>query len=385
VEADQAEYYTYNNSQIIYFVDYSDASATEIDDSEETDTDTDDDDDDDIKYFKNGTESINLTSNTQVDRTIFEALKVTPNAILKLVGKAYTYTFTSEGTYNESEERTIDFGVEITQPSDGVVTLDVNYSGTLPMSGELTLELGEDYKEKTLYLSYVDSETGEKKLYQVVNCSEEGFVTFSIENNANYTLSTAIQLDGSIFTEDVSSKSLLNGYPDGTFKPDQSMTRAEITYFLNNLIKTKESDDTITFTDVDPWVAAAVSNMIQYGFISGYSENSFEPDMGVTRLDFAEILYKMLALESLEITTTISYEDVDESIDREAIDAVTEIGLLQGYDNKFMPFDDITRAEVVTIINRLLSRDTDNVSTDLYFTDVSSDHWAYKQIMSGVE
>ena len=84
----------------------------------------------------------------------------------------------------------------------------------------------------------------------------------------------------------------MNGYADGTFRPDIPIIRAEACKLIASLLTTKAANGDHLFTDVDvsAWYADAVRQMAGFGLVSGYADGTFLPDMAITRAEFVTIL-----------------------------------------------------------------------------------------------
>ena len=185
------------------------------------------------------------------------------------------------------------------------------------------------------------------------------------------------------------STAYINGYAGNLFKPNGNMTKAEAcTIFARLLLGTQNIPDgyTTRFTDVksSDWFYNAVAYLDETGFLYSTTTDTYNPNKPITRAEFVELAYltsKLLATEN------ITFTDVDESNKYyKAIVAAAASGLVNGYeDNTFRPNNTITRAEVVTVINRLLSlyAGSDAISRE-HLTTVFSDikgHWAENQIL----
>ena len=154
----------------------------------------------------------------------------------------------------------------------------------------------------------------------------------------------------------------INGYPDGSVKPDGHITREEIAAILYRItnhdyekpfIKTGE-----VFPDVsiDRWSAHDIEYMAERNVILGYPDGTFIPAGKLTRAEFAALIFRFAGLEYADTENTLS--DIDDShwAYREVV-SLAENGLVEGYeDGTFRPQNTITRAEVMTVINRLLGR-----------------------------
>ncbi len=184
--------------------------------------------------------------------------------------------------------------------------------------------------------------------------------------------------------------SYMNGYSDGSFKPSGTMTRAEACTVIARLLEAEENiSGTSAFSDVtaDAWFAKYIGFCEAKGLLKSYS-GSFLPNQPITRAEFSELVY----LTGLATDKGIKAEftDVAASHPKHAsIMAAASAGLINGYANgdgtfSFKPDATITRAEVVTVINRArgLSKKSDTVSPELVilFTDVDTTHWAFADI-----
>lgn len=150
------------------------------------------------------------------------------------------------------------------------------------------------------------------------------------------------------------------GYPDGTVRPNDNISRAEVTAIFFRLLKAEVRDGNLTseniFNDVnDPdWHNAAVSTMAKLDIVKGRGVDRFAPDEFITRAEFATICARF---------DDSGYEVVDNFTDVSGHWAENEIheaaahGWIRGYeDNTFKPDQFITRAEAMTMINRVLNR-----------------------------
>lgn len=193
-------------------------------------------------------------------------------------------------------------------------------------------------------------------------------------------------------------KAYVVGYTDGTFQPDGDMTRAEAAAIFARLIS-EEKGEKISgtknnFTDVksNEWHAGYISYLEKYGIIKGYSDNTFRPDEAVTRAEFVSMTVRYYGLfdkVSYPANTT-KYSDINgKHWAIKDISFAKNIGWLNGYaDGTFRPDNNITRAEVVTVVNHATGRYADkeyinkNLSVLNKFTDLrNNSHWGYYEIM----
>lgn len=178
----------------------------------------------------------------------------------------------------------------------------------------------------------------------------------------------------------------LGGYGSGLFGPNDNMTRAQAAQMFYNLLLDKDVDITVTFTDVpaDAWYSKAVHTLASLGIIAGIGNNQFAPNRTITRAEFAVIAMRFANL-SADVTNPFS--DVSENDwFYSAVTSAVSYGWIGGYsDGNFHPYATITRAEVATIVNRMLNRTADRNFVDssavTQFVDVPSNYWAYYNIM----
>lgn len=174
----------------------------------------------------------------------------------------------------------------------------------------------------------------------------------------------------------------MNGYTDGTFRPDASITRAEACKLLASLLVEKVQGNDMKFIDVaaDAWYAEAVDQMTGFGLIKGYKDGSFRPSAKITRAEFVSILARF---PHTDLGTDQSFVDVPaDHWANEAVQIALAQGWVKGDGGNFRPNDPITRAETVTMVNRVLSRSADKAivgSADgiRIMPDVPKNHWAY--------
>lgn len=181
------------------------------------------------------------------------------------------------------------------------------------------------------------------------------------------------------------------GYEDGTVRPGANITRAEVATIFFRLLtdETRESywSQSSGFTDVasGAWYNNAVSTLTRAGILDGYEDGSFRPNASITRAEFTKIAVSFF--KHAGGASANPFNDVPESAwYAEFVKAAAELGLIDGYeDGTFRPNAPITRAEACTIVNRTLGRapDKDNLLPEhemLTWPDNSRDAWYYAQI-----
>ena len=190
------------------------------------------------------------------------------------------------------------------------------------------------------------------------------------------------------------------GYTDGTFGPSRSMTRAEAAAIFARLLAEKNGDTISTaantkFTDIPAhaWYSGYAKYLNNNGVTYGKSKTIFAPNDAITRAEFTTLAVRFFDVYGdgdAEIMEQYKdFNDVSDGYWAAAyIKAAAKHGWINGYgDGSFRADDEINRAEVVTIVNRLLGReaDADYIADNLRklntFPDVSRKHWAYYAVM----
>ena len=190
------------------------------------------------------------------------------------------------------------------------------------------------------------------------------------------------------------------GYTDGTFGPSRSMTRAEAAAIFARLLAEKNGDTISTaantrFTDIPAhaWYSGYAKYLNNNGVTYGKSKTIFAPNDAITRAEFTTLAVRFFDVYGdgdAEIMEQYKdFNDVSDGYWAAAyIKAAAKHGWINGYgDGSFRSDDEINRAEVVTIVNRLLGReaDADYIADNLRklntFPDVNRKHWAYYAVM----
>lgn len=153
------------------------------------------------------------------------------------------------------------------------------------------------------------------------------------------------------------SKGLIQGYEDGTLKPGNTITRAEFVTLMNNA-KGFWSEGSINFSDVKngSWFYSAVARAVAAGYVKGYSDGSFKPGNTITRAEAAVMIANAARLSANE-AGAYRFTDVGSipAWARGSVGAVVAAGYMTGYpDGSFYANASISRAEAVSSLNRML-------------------------------
>lgn len=148
---------------------------------------------------------------------------------------------------------------------------------------------------------------------------------------------------------------VMGGYPDGSFQPDKTVTRAEFTAMLVKALKLDPKDGP-AFTDTTAhWAKESVGTAAAHGLVSGYDQNTFGPDDRITREQAASIVAWAAGLQAGEEPLNFSDARQVSPWALSSVAATINNAYLSGYpDNSFRPRDYTSRAEAATIIAKLL-------------------------------
>ncbi len=332
---------------------------------------------------KNQTFTITPDSGYHVENVLVDGVSV---------GAVMSYTFdtvTADHTISATFDRNSSGGT-----TRYTITASAGTGGEIDPDGSVRVSRGSD---KTFTIAPAD---GYEIADVLVDSKSVGAVSsYTFENvRASHTIKAVFErIEQVADPEDTGVSDWLNtkdhiaylhGYSNGNFGPDNNMTRAEAAQMFYNLLLEQDVPSTVSFTDVaaDAWYADAVNTLASIGVIKGVGDNQFAPDRAITRAEFTVIAMRFADLDTSgeNIFTDVSaddwfYEQVVGSI---------KYGWITGYeDGTFRPNNTITRAEVTTIVNRMLGRAADKDYVDDHmdelrqFPDVSKTNWAYYNIV----
>lgn len=183
----------------------------------------------------------------------------------------------------------------------------------------------------------------------------------------------------------------MGGYADKLFRPDAQITRGEVAAVFARLLDAERDASKVYisgFTDVPTslWCANDIGFVKQFGLLAGYEDGTFRPNNPITRAELVAIVSRFVELTD----GYVAFHDVAASHwAAGAIHRVAAQGWAGGYeDGTFRPDNYITRAEFATILCRMLGYNTDasyvaaNYELTNTFSDVTPAHWAYWNIMA---
>ncbi|WP_442956512.1 S-layer homology domain-containing protein [Paenibacillus sp. YIM B09110] len=266
----------------------------------------------------------------------------------------------------------------VTNLSSRAITL------TLPLRDVV---LPQDPQERAAYLNqmgiFIEHTDGEKEVVTgktVTGTDGKLGLQFGVNKFSTFTILHMAALGDEEQQSETHAK-YINGYPDGTFRAERSITRAEMATLLVNsgIIPTSSEPNRASFPDVaaEHWAVTNIGQAEKSGLLVGYPDGTYRVDASITRAEMAAIAYRYLKLESEPSRT---FSDVPASHWASGMISALS-GYMDGYpDLTFRPNDKLTRAEAVTILNRILKRGPLNGVVKPSWPDVAASYWAFADI-----
>ncbi len=181
-------------------------------------------------------------------------------------------------------------------------------------------------------------------------------------------------------------KPYLFGYPNGNIGPEDEITRSEVMSIIYNLYGNGYVPDNSSLykfydVDIDNWYSDAIAFGVDFGIINGYDDGTFKPNSSITREELAFILAKFVPNDDV-IVDELHFNDITYSWSTKSIEKLYRKGIVSGYgDNTFRPKGTAKRSEFITLVNNLIGRG-DTYNTYKTFKDLPENHWAYDNIMN---
>ena len=261
------------------------------------------------------------------------------------------------------------------------------------------INVNKTIKDDKITLTLPNGNTLDDNYYTITVTDKNGKVAPNIDvtlKDKTNSVNGKTDTNGQVIMPLSEHKSYIVGYPDGTFLPDGDMSRAEAAAIFARLIS-EEKGETISgkssFKDTDKngWYADYIGYLEKYKIIEGYNDGTFKPDAPVTRAEFVSmsVRYYSLFNDVNKDGYTVKYTDVSKNYwAYDDIAYAKNIGWLNGYsDGSFRGDNKITRAEVVTVVNRATGRIADkefvkdNFTKLNRFTDVTdSSKWYFFEV-----
>ncbi|WP_164716773.1 hemoblobin-interacting domain-containing protein [Paenibacillus whitsoniae] len=247
---------------------------------------------------------------------------------------------------------------------------------------QLTLPLG-DYTADidSRLMVYIEHSDGTKewvKGEQVSDDAGKPAIRFTVSKFSTFTIIDAKSA--------LPIQAYIEGYEDGTFRPEAAVTRGQLAAMLDRLYGNRAATSDVkapAYKDSQQfpaWAVKAISVISALGFMDGYEDGEFKEDRAVTRAEAAAIFARVSGL-SLK-NTAPSFTDTQGHWAAGAIEAAAQTGMLEGYeDGSFAPDRALSRAEAVTLLNRVIGRPALTGKPQLW-SDVPATYWAFGAIQA---
>lgn len=301
---------------------------------------------------------------------------------IKMLGNVVLYAQWSKNSSHDDDDDKYFFAIQKLDAQDGHALNDAkfelyqrdNRDNKLPASRKTTAHWGTESGIALFSVSATQTRDGGSTWYYREITAPEGYVLDSTEHkikatNFSDSRSTAVQNAVTVRNYRGTTPDLLNdsdhfayviGYMDGNVRPYGLISRAETTTIFFRLLKDSVRDGNLltsnTYTDVadDYWANTAISTMTGLGIVQGRSTTTFDPKAPITRAQFAAICARFDTGKSSGEQT---FSDIQGHWAEKYIQRAAELGWIKGFeDGTFRPDTYITRAQAMTMINRVLNR-----------------------------
>ncbi|NBD24258.1 X2-like carbohydrate binding domain-containing protein [Paenibacillus glycinis] len=309
---------------------------------------------------------------------------VIPNASLNGFAEEATFTFTpvkDSASKQQIADRANKASAVVQATGDGGVTvvgqpvsIETNFQGRavdviLPLDASALN--GVQPGQLGVYIEHGDG-TKEYKPGTIVEWQGGKGLRFTVDKFSTFAV---LKHDGA-----GTHAAYMNGFAGGLFKPENRLTRAEMATILSRVATQDGTGEAIAFGDVKSghWAADAIAKVTKLGLMKGFGDGTFKPDQAITRAEMASLAAALLPDDT---KAGAGFPDVKGSWAESAIAKVQGAGIIRGYaDGTFRPSQPLTRAEAAAIINRALGRGPLYGDVKLTWTDVPSTYWAHGDI-----
>ncbi|MBQ4526998.1 MAG: S-layer homology domain-containing protein [Clostridia bacterium] len=157
-------------------------------------------------------------------------------------------------------------------------------------------------------------------------------------------------------------KNIISGVTDTTFAPNDNVTREQFVKMVVLALFSNDISSASQFVDCSEshWAHSYVSTAYGLGIVKGVESDRFGVGMNITRQDMAVMLYRAMKLSGIvsDENASVGFADSTDISDyaKDAVDALSAMGIINGYDGKFMPFENATRAQSAKMIYEVLNR-----------------------------
>ena len=297
----------------------------------------------------------------------------TPNDIDPLSGTAGTLTAAAAKDYPGFTPGTV---TQEKIKSDGTTTVEIQYTrnsytltinyvyrdGSKAAESHIeTILYGKDYSVTSPKIS---GYTADKLVVSGTMPADNRTVTVTYTKNGGHhprpKPTVEIEDDDALGLNTTDHFAYIVGYGNGEVRPQNNITRAEVATIFFRLLTDDVRDENLTktnrYSDVaaTSWYNTAVSTLSSMGIITGYPDGTFRPNAAITRAEFAAIAARF---DHDGDKTAAKFSDIASHWAKDEISIAYNNGWITGYPNStFGPQRDITRAETMTLVNRVLNR-----------------------------
>ncbi|WP_435921354.1 MucBP domain-containing protein [Paenibacillus sp. DYY-L-2] len=356
-----------------------------------------------VSYLEKGTNAV-LAEETIIKGRVEESVKLTAKEVQGYTPEKANDVYMLNGEPNQSYA----FYYTKNAPADRQVTVKYLLNGTTQQLATPTTVTGKPGETKTLTAvsisgytplkttasyTFTELEGQEFIFYYTRNSSNPGGGNGSSNNNNNSSSITPLPalpplpaVPPKLETEN--HYDYINGYPDGTVKPLNNITREEVAAIFYRLLDDESRKEylktTHSFSDVagTRWSNKHIATMENAGVITGYPDGSFKPGQYITRAEFAAIASRF---DKLNEQPNNTFSDITGHWAEKYIVSAANKGWIKGYtDGTFKPDQYITRAEAAAFINSVLNRkvDKDGIHEDAkLWPDNVYGKWYYYEIL----
>ena len=236
----------------------------------------------------------------------------------------------------------------------------------------------------------VDRRLVVRHLYAAAGTYTVGVTVTDSTGKTGSVSQTLTAVDSNV-SDEVYHHTFFVGYPDGMFKPERNVSRAEVATALSRALGLGWSNTSPSFPDVPAthWASGYIQIMVDEGIMEGDASGTFRPDAFITRAEAAAVLLRMLKVEPFHNLLSSSFNDVPATHWALGyIESMQKYGLITGYpDGTYKPDAHILRSEFTAIADRGLGREISassqvtGLSGDVRWPDVPASHWAYLYIL----
>jgi len=158
----------------------------------------------------------------------------------------------------------------------------------------------------------------------------------------------------------LASKGWVSGYQDGTFRPDEELTRAQAAKLISNFLELTPTGERVQFSDVSDsfWGKDYITLVAQHGVMNGIGSGEFSPETYMTRAQIAQMFFNAGFYQKVATTKTSQFNDISKNYwALTAIETMKQEGIMAGYPNgQFGPADPVTRAQMAVVMYRIYQK-----------------------------